>query len=632
MRKSGILARVAGGAMAIALAVAGVAGVASNAGEAKAGGPGIEKEPDAISIDKVIPNAEEEGLEDEEFAFVVKTHGNVNEPGGKTLVSNLLVKYSYRLTSSSWRQPTVYDGNAGNAGTVYEFDGDGVYRDEENGFEIEVGPVVAQSSIYHITLREITIRFSLRDGDGVYISTTPWARVLGAEDATQDFLWSVWEEPSDGYEATAKRLPYTSDDDGAEGSDSFGGTGTEADPWVIGRDYVNGGDGGATKRSQLEFVPTKWSRLEVTNVPDNYEKVTFEAKKVLDIDGKELLANSFYFRLYDMGMNGELDEATNDADGNISLSSWVKFDDAGQSKPLLVYEAIDYHNYDVIPDEWYSDVEFDRTKWAVAFRKNDDGTLTQLSGVATEGEDGYECDELTEGIPTFVNTLRVDKPKEKEAWGPEVDVTARKVLEGGTLEAGQFQFAICLPNEAGDAPDYDRQIVTATNDADGSVKLVTYASDWLDYVTYPNPNDDLEYEITLYAVEIDDGQEGVTYDKTAWPVRITGVNSSGNEFWYPAVDIPEITFTNRVGTPDEPTPEVPETPEENSRVWGWGSGGTDSGEDEPQYVTEIEEDKMTKDKGTMPQTGDTVASIAIAAIAVALIDIAIVKFVQASTR
>lgn len=160
---------------------------------------------------------------------------------------------------------------------------------------------------------------------------------------------------------------------------------------------------------------------------------------------------------------------------------------------------------------------------------------------------------------------------------------AQKVLEGGDLEAGQFTFE--LRDENGDV------VQTATNDADGMV--------YFDGITFSE-----EGVYTFTIAEVDDGQEGVTYDTSVKTCTVTVELSDDGEFVATNAADENLVFTNIY--------EAPVTP-------GDGDGGTTDDTTEPgdDVTTDTEADDDATSGDNLLQTGDpvSIASVAVAAAA-----------------
>lgn len=95
-----------------------------------------------------------------------------------------------------------------------------------------------------------------------------------------------------------------------------------------------------------------------------------------------------------------------------------------------------------------------------------------------------------------------------DTTGTTVTVGAKKELQGGSLEAGQFTFE--LKDEAGSV------LATVTNAADGS-----FAFPVLEYKKAGT------YHYAL--AEVNDGQEGITYDGAVFDITVTVTDNGKGE-------------------------------------------------------------------------------------------------------
>ena len=196
--------------------------------------------------------------------------------------------------------------------------------------------------------------------------------------------------------------------------------------------------------------------------------VTDQIKVHKTLTGRTLDANEFTFELIEDGR--VVATGTNDASGNVALSA-------------IKYTAPGVHNYTIrehghgttANGVTYSDATYRVT---TTVRDNGDGTLIVkhvLDDAATA-----EFENVYTAKPT------------------RLALTAAKVLEGADLKAGQFTFKL-----SGDDVE-----LTATNDANGQVTFSELS--FTQAGTY-----------TFTISEVNDGQQGVTYDEAERKVTVT---------------------------------------------------------------------------------------------------------------
>ena len=218
--------------------------------------------------------------------------------------------------------------------------------------------------------------------------------------------------------------------------------------------------------------------------------VNITAKKVLN--GKALEAGKYEFELKE-GDN-VIGTATNAVDGTVAFAG-IEYKEAGE------------HTY-TISEKAGSEagVTYDTATHKVTVTVVDNGA-GQL--VAT----------VTDNNPTFTNTYVASSTK--------VTFTAKKVLNGKTLEAGQFKFEL---------KQGDKVVATATNAADGTV---TFGA--IEYATAG------EHTYTITEVKGDD--KNITYDKNSYKVTVEVVdNGAGQLVTTVTGNNPTITNTYKVAS------------------------------------------------------------------------------------
>lgn len=238
--------------------------------------------------------------------------------------------------------------------------------------------------------------------------------------------------------------------------------------------------------------------------------VTDQIKVHKTLTGRTLDANEFTFELIEDGR--VVATGTNDASGNVALSA-------------IKYTAPGVHNYTIrehghgttANGVTYSDATYRVT---TTVRDNGDGTLIVkhvLDDAATA-----EFENVYTAKPT------------------RLALTASKVLEGADLKAGQFTFKL-----SGDGVE-----LTATNDANGQVAFSELSFTQVGAYTFT-------------ISEVNDGQQGVTYDETERKVTVTVEdNRQGNLIASVSQDeVAACVFRNAYTKPEEPAkPTTPSTP------------------------------------------------------------------------
>ena len=246
------------------------------------------------------------------------------------------------------------------------------------------------------------------------------------------------------------------------------------------------------------------------SVKHTTSSVTDQIKVRKTLTGRALEANEFTFELIEDGH--VVATGTNDASGNVALSP-------------IEYTAPGVHNYTIrerghgttANGVTYSDATYRVT---TTVKDNRDGTL----GVTHKLVDADEAE--------FENVYTAKPTK--------LALTAAKVLEGADLKAGQFTFKL-----SGGGVE-----LTATNDANGQVTFSELS--FTQTGTY-----------TFTISEVNDGQQGVTYDETERKVTVTveddclgNLIASVNQ-----EELEACVFRNTYTKPEEPAkPSTPTPP------------------------------------------------------------------------
>lgn len=246
------------------------------------------------------------------------------------------------------------------------------------------------------------------------------------------------------------------------------------------------------------------------SVTPTTSSVTDQIKVHKTLTGRTLDANEFTFELIEDGR--VVATGTNDASGKVTLSG-------------IEYTSPGIHNYTIrehvhgttANGVTYSDATYRVT---TTVKDNGDGTLDVTHKLVDADEAEFE------NVYTAKST--------------KLALTAAKVLEGADLKAGQFTFKL-----SGGGVE-----LTATNDANGQVTFSELS--FTQAGTY-----------TFTISEVNDGQQGVTYDETERKVTVTveddrlgNLIASVNQ-----EELEACVFRNTYTKPEEPAkPTTPATP------------------------------------------------------------------------
>lgn len=226
------------------------------------------------------------------------------------------------------------------------------------------------------------------------------------------------------------------------------------------------------------------------------------------LTGRGMVAGEFRFEMLEDGK--VVATGTNAADGTVALSP-------------ITYDAPGTHSYEI------REVNGGKTIDGVRYS----GTTYHVNTTVSDTGNGALAvthELVEEGPATFTNAY--------ETTPADVTITAHKELLGATLTDGQFAFQL-----TGMGSD-----LRATNDAQGNVAFPHLL------LTEPGT---YTYELR----ELNDGQEGVTYDERVYVVTVTvtddGLGHLSAEVSMDAAD-GALTFTNTYTPPV--TPEEPPAP------------------------------------------------------------------------
>ena len=266
-----------------------------------------------------------------------------------------------------------------------------------------------------------------------------------------------------------------------------------------------------TKADGSPLDPAGQPDLTFTNVykpKPTPSSVTDQVTITKALTGRNLVADEFNFEMLEAGV--EVATGTNAADGTVTLSA-------------VTYDAPGTHSYEI------REVNGGKTIDGVRYSGTTYHVNTTVSDTG-EGRLAVTHELVEEGPATFTNAY--------ETTPADVTITAHKELLGATLTDGQFAFQL-----TGMGSD-----LRATNDAQGNVAFPHLLLTELGTYTY---------ELR----ELNDRQEGVTYDERVYVVTVTvtddGLGHLSAEVSMDAAD-GALTFTNTYTPPV--TPEEPPAP------------------------------------------------------------------------
>ncbi len=237
-------------------------------------------------------------------------------------------------------------------------------------------------------------------------------------------------------------------------------------------------------------------------------RVTDQVTITKDLTGRGMVAGEFNFEMLEGSR--VVATGTNAADGTVALSP-------------ITYDAPGTHSYEI------REVNGGKTIDGVRYS----GTTYHVNTTVSDTGNGafaVKHELVEEGSATFTNTY--------ETTPADVTITAHKELLGATLTDGQFAFQL-----TGMGSD-----LRATNDAKGNVAFP--------HLLFTEPG-----IYTYELCELNDGQEGVTYDERVYVVTVKvtddGLGHLSAEVSMDAAD-GALTFTNTYTPPV--TPEEPPAP------------------------------------------------------------------------
>lgn len=260
-------------------------------------------------------------------------------------------------------------------------------------------------------------------------------------------------------------------------------------------------DAGYTQEVNLEDV-----KFENTYTPANAQ-LTLNATKTLT--GRDLKDREFTFKLLENG--NEVKTAQNDANGTINFE--------------LEYDQVGKHTYTMVEETGNKDtITYDETQYTFTVEVTDDGNGNLIA--------------TARDLPETVEFKNIYTPKPTE----EVVLSGSKVLNGRTMQAGEFTFELCSTDG-----ENVNVIDTADNDANGTFTFASLKYDKAGTYTY-------------LVREKDTGVARVTYDKTQYTVTVKVTDQNGQLVAEVAQPENGLTFTNTYTPEPTPTPTPTQKP------------------------------------------------------------------------
>ena len=249
--------------------------------------------------------------------------------------------------------------------------------------------------------------------------------------------------------------------------------------YTIKTSVIDNGDGTLKVTHALEG--TEPARFENKyNTAPNESSVTDQIIATKSLTGRDLKAGEFSFELVEGEGAKVVATGTNDADGNIKMST-VKYDKAGTHTYALREVKGDVDN----------GITYSTAEYTIVTTVTDDGNGKLAVEHKLQGDEPAAFENAYNVTP--VSSSVTDQ------------ITATKVLTGRGLRDGEFSFELVEGNDV---------VVTGKNDADGKIVM--------DKITYDKPG---EHTYILREVKGAEGN-GITYDDKTYTV-VTTITDNG---------------------------------------------------------------------------------------------------------
>ena len=249
--------------------------------------------------------------------------------------------------------------------------------------------------------------------------------------------------------------------------------------YTIKTSVIDNGDGTLKVTHALEG--TEPARFENKyNTAPNESSVTDQIIATKSLTGRDLKAGEFSFELVEGEGAKVVATGTNDADGNIKMST-VKYDKAGTHTYALREVKGDADN----------GITYSTAEYTIVTTVTDDGNGKLAVEHKLQGDEPAAFENAYNVTP--VSSSVTDQ------------ITATKVLTGRGLRDGEFSFELVEGNDV---------VVTGKNDADGKIVM--------DKITYDKPG---EHTYILREVKGAEGN-GIAYDDKTYTV-VTTITDNG---------------------------------------------------------------------------------------------------------
>lgn len=276
---------------------------------------------------------------------------------------------------------------------------------------------------------------------------------------------------------------------------------------------------GAAEGMDFTFTNT-YDAEDVTTTPTGEGGVTITKT----LDGRTMDEGEFTFKMVETGTTEPVATAKNGANGSVSFGG-ITFTQPG----TYTYEISE------VPGEQSNGVSYDRSVYTATAVVTDTGTGTLSVEWTVKNAAGEEVEQIE-----FANGYTTTPAS--------VTLGGSKVLNGATLEDGQFSFR--LSDAEGN------EVQTVQNATDGSFVF--------DTLTFDAPGT-YEYTISEVLPEDDDAatdgiqQDGVTYDEATWTVEVTVSDNRKGQLTITGLTYNGETefpvFTNTYTEPPAPEPD-----------------------------------------------------------------------------
>ena len=314
-------------------------------------------------------------------------------------------------------------------------------------------------------LKDGEFSFELVEGDKVV------ARGTNAADGTIVMDKITYDKPGNHTYTLREKLPN-------EAGLSNGITYDKTN-YTIKTSVIDNGDGTLKVTHTLEGTEPAHFENKYNTAP-NESSVTDQIIATKSLTGRDLKDGEFSFELVEGEGAKVVATGTNDADGNIKMST-VKYDKAGTHTYALREVKGDADN----------GITYSTAEYTIVTTVTDDGNGKLAVEHKLQGDEPAAFENAYNVTP--VSSSVTDQ------------ITATKVLTGRGLKDGEFSFELVEGNDV---------VVTGKNDADGKIVM--------DKITYDKPG---EHTYILREVKGAEGN-GITYDDKTYTV-VTTITDNG---------------------------------------------------------------------------------------------------------